>query len=1619
MSKYRVIAGSVNPALQGVIDELNANEDQYARVMAGEIELIFGPQYNAKLLDKKAYKERNQKVSNPSADASVSSSALLSPSAISSSSTPLTPPKPIAVPAVSLSSSSGGKAPIVLKKGSPVMSKNSLPANFSKATQLPFSTKLTKQDRPAFDAWWKDVISYYNDVYQNSDWYKAAQLGDKNSGNLSGCVIKNSTSDHAEKSAHFRCGNTELYGSSWNMMNKGHVGKAYPNTPLFVNENTASYEARKMVQIDKIFKKIDNWKHGTKPLDFDFLQECDFLFVNQKFDSRDGVAEAKSRCQFALQKGLEARGWSYLTTYALNHGKPSPVVRDMAMLYNAETLVYQGVAHDQAILPVKNVGTGFAALFRTQAGQAVRLVSLHLDYGHNYGQEVRNTFQEYTDEGVLAIGGGDTNHPANTEIDGLITTWGEVSNISAAGGSARDGITDEDKRPGKEPKKKSYDGFFASPSSRNETVEIQQSHRDHFVKIPGGFELQHIAYDPKQHVHKSLPGQAWIRGGTKAVAAVPKPTPSSSSPNPIAKPSTPLAPPSRGAVASPGTPYNPPKQIKVTMVPPAQKPVAAPTPSAPSLGVKPTVFSSSSSGVKAPAMSASKPATPSLKTFDAWTDDNIVRAVSKLERKISVNGLPLVPTGMEFQIWDKPTAELNEVNSLVFGGLQKPKTDQGYIMVVPLRLSQGADQAGHFVVAAMSVDKNHSISKITVFNSIDYRKHQDVPATEAERIKTQLLPALQNAGFTTKGTKVEFDQCYLQGADLGCGPSSFAGFYDRVIGGETATNRRLTEAEEKAVRATLLEAIKPSGKLELERLVPSSLSANPPAKPKAVSSAAPASPLRQTKVTHVPPVQLAPKVASPAVAPKPAPSSSAAASEAKALAIGTASEIGGRTYQEDRFVTHDSIAMTATEAEKFLKGSIATLVEKTKEHQSGTTFTTAALTNDGHIVTAHLGDSPAVLFVRDPQTGKVEVVRITVDHDTALYNARNSLAVNRALGDKAFEGTISREPEIGVHALSKYAGKEVFLMVCSDGAFNEKFECLHFERYAELLEQEFKKGKPTIEELTKKIIAKALEGQKGSKDVEDRRLEDARAKGMWVNKAYVSDNVTITLAKIEPGKTGILSVMDGHGGAETSELVSKEFKGMVKEKARDKAKSIAPKPAVPATPPKEKDSKGKEKAAATPLLPRSAISKPGGRSPFAATNTPLMQPSTPESLAEKKDKLTKEIKKEQSVTEEIDEIVLKIIKACYRDFSAETFGRGLATLHSNQITDLVKLACKNRTDYLDKKYRDNAAKELLEDLDNINKVYLQLVAFIPDVQRSLVSAEVLQRVVNVLEMQEKKASVLSSSNPPITVTPGAPKPSAGTPATELPTLPKEKDSKGKGKEKERDKAAASAAPVPVTPTPSVLFNGAPIPVSSFIIPRKQSDPAPAPVAASKPAAPAPAPVASKPATPAPAPVASKPATPAPAPVAPKPAALAPAPVAPKPAAPAPAPLAPKPAALAPAPLAPKPAALAPAPLAPKPATPAPAPLAPKPATPAPAPVAAPKPAAPAPAPSVSSSSSSVPKISPIAPKPVSSTSVPVPSLSIPAPAGSFVGRVSPRRELAGLRDDALASIGKLPKPISL
>ncbi|MCD6035598.1 MAG: hypothetical protein K0R63_1339, partial [Rickettsiales bacterium] len=85
---------------------------------------------------------------------------------------------------------------------------------------------------------------------------------------------------------------------------------------------------------------------------------------------------------------------------------------------------------------------------------------------------------------------------------------------------------------------------------------------------------------------------------------------------------------------------------------------------------------------------------------------------------------------------------------------------------------------------------------------------------------------------------------------------------------------------------------------------------------------------------------------------------------------------------------------------------------------------------------------------------------------------------------------------------------------------------------------------------------------------------------------------------------------------------------------------------------------------------------------------------------------------------------------------------------------------------------------------------------------------------------------------------------------------------------------------------------------------------------------------------------------------------------------------------------------------------------------------APKPVAPAPAPSVSSSSSSVPKISLVAPKatapaPVSSASVPVPSLSIPAPAASFVGRVSPRRELAGLRDDALASIGKLPKPISL
>ena len=129
----------------------------------------------------------------------------------------------------------------------------------------------------------------------------------------------------------------------------------------------------------------------------------------------------------------------------------------------------------------------------------------------------------------------------------------------------------------------------------------------------------------------------------------------------------------------------------------------------------------------------------------------------------------------------------------------------------------------------------------------------------------------------------------------------------------------------------------------------------------------------------------------------------------------------------------------------------------------GSTGTGVVISKDLQLSTAFLGDSPVVIFVRDPKTGDITAQQLTRDHHPGLADEKarieeeggyvdgenrllgisrdletiHSLAVSRAFGDDAMRG-LSREPEFATADLKKEiaAGREVYILVSSDGLYD-------------------------------------------------------------------------------------------------------------------------------------------------------------------------------------------------------------------------------------------------------------------------------------------------------------------------------------------------------------------------------------------------------------------------------------------------------------------------------------------------------------------------------------------------------------------------------------------------------
>lgn len=167
---------------------------------------------------------------------------------------------------------------------------------------------------------------------------------------------------------------------------------------------------------------------------------------------------------------------------------------------------------------------------------------------------------------------------------------------------------------------------------------------------------------------------------------------------------------------------------------------------------------------------------------------------------------------------------------------------------------------------------------------------------------------------------------------------------------------------------------------------------------------------------------------------------------------GTAQDVG-RKYEDGKggFIQHDAISagtidkpLNATEAKDYLRGIIKDASDTADnirasagniEGWGGSTISGAIVTPDGHIVHAHMGDSPMIAYVVDAQ-GNVTGTHVL--NDLHSGNPYQSHIISESAGggsyksleaDKAgkFEGTVK------ISDLAKNKGDRIILVSASDG----------------------------------------------------------------------------------------------------------------------------------------------------------------------------------------------------------------------------------------------------------------------------------------------------------------------------------------------------------------------------------------------------------------------------------------------------------------------------------------------------------------------------------------------------------------------------------------------------------
>jgi serine/threonine protein phosphatase PrpC len=243
---------------------------------------------------------------------------------------------------------------------------------------------------------------------------------------------------------------------------------------------------------------------------------------------------------------------------------------------------------------------------------------------------------------------------------------------------------------------------------------------------------------------------------------------------------------------------------------------------------------------------------------------------------------------------------------------------------------------------------------------------------------------------------------------------------------------------------------------------------------------------------------------------------------------------GARTSQEDRFFLLSIGKQTLRDAESALQAAFAHTAEQTNALRPGATATVAVISTDNHLTIAHVGECPALLFIKDQQ-GHVSVKQVIQPHRAAAENNETPIKVSRAFGDAAYPA-IGKTPNLTQVDLSNYLKpwNQLFFAVASGGLTQRARN----QEHALILEQSLRTGQL---------------------DDAARLMKDHAARKKDEDTEQGSDNVTLLFTEIPPKRQNglLLAVLDGHGGQETAETAAESLKSHLIE-----VWSLEPSPAV-------------------------------------------------------------------------------------------------------------------------------------------------------------------------------------------------------------------------------------------------------------------------------------------------------------------------------------------------------------------------------------------------------------------------------------------------------------------------